>query len=100
MANAKTRSTDDFKNCIVERFWRRDKVVRCIVGATELRSPTDCERAMGDTESVDCLAAIQQDHVQSVGGRWEIQSQCVVLQLSSQITYPLWVGNGKYRVIA
>jgi hypothetical protein len=37
MANAKTRSMTDFKNCIVERFWPRDKVVRCVAGAAELR---------------------------------------------------------------
>jgi hypothetical protein len=48
--------------------------------------------------SVRSPAAIHQDHVQAVVGRWEIPNQWVVLQLSSKITYFLWVGDGKYTV--
>jgi hypothetical protein len=38
-------------------------------------------------------ATIQQDHVQTVGERWEILSQCVIRHLSSKITYYLWSGS-------
>jgi hypothetical protein len=43
-------------------------------------------------------AAIQKNHMPTVGKQWKIQSQCVFLQLSRKITYPLWAGNGRYRV--
>ena len=42
---------------------------------------------MGDTVSVRGSAPIQQDQVLSVDERWERQSQCAVLHLSSKITY-------------
>jgi uncharacterized protein (UPF0147 family) len=64
------------------------------------RSRTDCWRAMGETESVRGSATIQQDHVLPVGERWERQSQCVVLQLSSKITYKLLASDGRDRVSA
>ena len=35
------------------------------------RSRTICDRAMGDTESVQGSALIQQDHIQTVGEQWE-----------------------------
>jgi hypothetical protein len=50
---------------------------------------------MGETKSAGCSAAIEQDHVLPVGGIWERQSQRVVLQLSSKITYFLWAGDGR-----
>jgi hypothetical protein len=52
----------------------------------------------GDVESVHGSTAIQQDHVQPVGERREKQSQCVILQLSSKITYSLWVDDERDRV--
>jgi hypothetical protein len=54
----------------------------------------------GDVESVHGSAAIQQDHIQSLGEWWEKQSQCVILQLSSKITYSLWVDDERDRVSA
>jgi hypothetical protein len=51
-----------------------------------LRSHTDCWREMGDTVSVCGSVPMRQDHVHPAGGRWEIQSQCVVLHLSSKRT--------------
>jgi hypothetical protein len=60
-----------------------------------VRSRTCCGQAMGNTELVDGSAAIQQDHAQTVVGRWEIPSQWVVLRLSNNITYFLWVDNGR-----
>jgi len=77
---------------------------------------TFCGQAMGETESAGCSAAIEQDHiptvcgrwerrsqrvvveqdhVHSVGGRWERRSRRVVLQLSRKITYILWAGDGR-----
>jgi len=50
-------------------------------------SRTGCWWVMGDTKSVCGSAVIQQDHVPTVGGQQERQSQCVVLQQSSKITY-------------
>jgi hypothetical protein len=58
-----------------------------------VRSRTLCERAMGETVSVCGSEAIQQAHIQAIGGRCAIQSQCVVLPLSSRITYFLWTGD-------
>jgi hypothetical protein len=52
---------------------------------------------MGDAKSVRSSTATQQDHVLPVSERWEILSQCVVLQLSSRITYNLWMDDGWYR---
>ena len=40
------------------------------------------------------------DHVQSVGGRWVRQSECVVVQESSKITYMLGAGDGRDGVSA
>jgi hypothetical protein len=62
------------------------------------RSHTLCRWVMGETKSAGCSAAIKQDHVLPVGGRWERRSQRVVLQLSSKITYFLWVGDGRDKV--
>jgi hypothetical protein len=59
------------------------------------RSRTSCGQAMGETESMCDSAVIQQDHILAVGGRWEIPSQCMGLQLSNKITYFLWAGNGR-----
>jgi hypothetical protein len=59
------------------------------------RSRTSCGQTMGETESMCDSAAIQQDHVLAVGGRWEIPSQCMGLQLSNKITYFLWAGDGR-----
>jgi len=50
-------------------------------GCCRARSCTFCGREMGETESAGCSAAIAQDHVHSVGGRWERRSQQIVLQL-------------------
>jgi hypothetical protein len=50
---------------------------------------------MGETESTGGRAAIQQDHIHAVGGRWERRSQRVVLQLSNNTTYFLWAGDVK-----
>src|ERR1700733_7408778 len=75
----------------------RDRVSTWFSGYL-LRSHTCCGWAMGDTESVRSSTAIQQDHIRAVGWQSERQSQCVVLQLSSKITYPLWAGDGRYRV--
>src|ERR1700733_13551763 len=55
---------------------------------------------MGETESVGDSAPIEQDHVHPIGGRWERQNQCVVLQLSSKTTYNLLASDGKARVSA
>jgi len=42
----------------------------------------------GDGRQSQCVVLrLQQDHVHTMGEQWEIQSQCVCLQLSSQITY-------------
>jgi hypothetical protein len=57
------------------------------------RSRTSCRKAMGEMESVGGSAAIRQDHVQPVGCRWERRSQRVILQLFSNITYSLWIGD-------
>jgi hypothetical protein len=62
------------------------------------RSRTRYWRAMGETESVRGSAIIQQDHLPSVVERWESQSQCVVLQLSSRITYFLLASDERDRV--
>src|SRR5258707_917718 len=59
------------------------------------RSRTFCGRAIGETESVRGCAAIEQDHVHSVGGRWARRSQFVVVQRSGKITYKLWAGDGR-----
>jgi hypothetical protein len=45
-------------------------------------------------ESVGGSAPVQQGYVHAVGERWEIQSQRI-LQLSSEITYILWAGDGR-----
>jgi len=50
---------------------------------------------MGEAESEGCCAAIQQDHVLSVGRRWEKRSQRVVMEVSSKITYFLWADDGE-----
>jgi len=62
------------------------------------RSRTFCGREMGETESANCFTAIEQDHVLSVGGRWESRSQRGVLQLSSKITNSLWARDGRNGV--
>jgi len=54
-------------------------------------------RATGETESAGS-ATMEQDHVLPVGRRWERQSQCVVVQLSSKITYCLWADDGRNGV--
>ena len=45
-------------------------------------------------------AAFQQDHVLPMSGRWVRRSECVVVQVSSKITYTLWLGDGRDRVSA
>src|SRR5882762_6792500 len=60
----------------------------------------DCWRAMGETESARGSASITQDHVPTVGKRWERQSQRVVLHLLSKITYKLLASDGRDRVSA
>jgi hypothetical protein len=62
------------------------------------RSRTNYGRAMGETESAGGGVAIQQDHVLAVGGRWKRRSQRAVVQLSSEITYFLWAGDGSQGV--
>jgi hypothetical protein len=59
------------------------------------RSHTCCGSPMGVRDSAGCSATIQPDHVHTVGPRWERWSQRVVLQLSSKITYRLWVSDGR-----
>ena len=48
---------------------------------------------MGETESKGSSVAIWQDHILPVDQRWERWGQLVVLQLSSKITYILWIGD-------
>jgi len=62
------------------------------------RSRTFCWQAMGESESVRGSGTIRQDHVLPVGERWEGHCQCVVLQLSSKITYSLLVSDGRDRL--
>ena len=45
-------------------------------------------------------AGIEEDHVLPVSGGWAIRSECVVVQVSSKITYRLWAGDGRYGVSA
>jgi hypothetical protein len=69
------------------------------LGSYQIRRHTLCGRAKGKMGSVCSCATIQKDHVPSVGGRWAIQSQWVVVQISRTITYKLqdgvsaWLGS-------
>jgi hypothetical protein len=48
--------------------------------------------------SAGCSAAIEENHVLSVGRRWKRWSEQVVVQLWSKITYSLWAGDGRDEV--
>ena len=72
---------------------------------------TDCRQVISETDSVCDSAAIKQDHIQAVGGRWVRshtgygwqwvrQCKCMVLQLSSKIMYRLWVCDKRDTVSA